>query len=165
MNINTIFHSDMRYLIRSIKYFFWFVCIFALIMLVLVIMGTAGGDISSMFRGGYSALWKIALIFAVIAAFYPKFGFARQVLASEEGIPPDRQLIREYMLSRGYIPEKDEAGLMTFRCKGTSARLSRMLEDRITFTQEADGMQVEGLRKDVVRIVSGIMHRMRTDME
>lgn len=155
----------MRYLIRSIKYFIWFICIFALIMLVLVLMGTAEGDISSMFRGGYSALWKIALIFAVIAAFYPKFGFVRQALVSEDGITPDRRLIREYMLSRGYIPEKDGAGVMTFRCKGTSARLSRMLEDRITFTQEADGMLIEGLRKDVVRIVSGIMHRMRTESE
>lgn len=109
-------------------------------------------------------MWKIALVFAVTAAFYPKFGFVKQELATEDGTRPDRTLIREYMLSREYIPEKDEAGLMTFRCRNTSGRLSRMFEDRITFTLGESGMQVEGLRKDVVRIVSGIMHRMRTDL-
>ena len=68
----------MRYFIRAVKYFIYFTLLFIVIMAILVLTGAAEGDISTMFKGGYSALWKIALIFAVISAIYPSVGFIRK---------------------------------------------------------------------------------------
>ena len=50
--------------------------------------------------------------------------------------------------------------MMTFRLKSHGARLARRYEDRITLEQTADGLSVEGLRKDVVRIVSRMEYRL-----
>ena len=65
----------MKYLIRSIKYFFYFSAVTAIIIFMLVFIGAVEGDISQIFDGGYSALWKIAIFFALVAAVYPKVGF------------------------------------------------------------------------------------------
>ena len=51
----------MKYLIRSIKYFFYFSAITAVIIFMLVFIGAVEGDISQIFDGGYSAIWKIAI--------------------------------------------------------------------------------------------------------
>ena len=42
-------HIAMRYLVRSIKYFFWLIIFFAVIMLVLIFTGTSGGNMEAMF--------------------------------------------------------------------------------------------------------------------
>ena len=65
----------MKYLVRSVKYFFYFAIITSLIVTALGMIGAVEGDIDSIFRGGYSALWKIAIFFAIVAAVYPKVGF------------------------------------------------------------------------------------------
>ena len=49
---------------------------------------------------------------------------------------------------------------MTFRLKSKSARFSRKYEDRVTIEQTENGVSVEGLRKDIVRIVSRMEYRM-----
>ncbi len=157
-------HIAMRYLVRSIKYFFWLIIFFAVIMLVLIFTGTSGGNMEAMFRGGYGALWKIALVFAAVAAIYPKVGFAAMPVATEDGKMPDNGTVRDYMEALGYIPETAADGTMTFRHRSTASRLSRMFEDRITFTATADGVIVEGLRKDVTRIASGLEHRLNNNM-
>ena len=155
-------HSQfgMKYLIRSIKYFIWFVILFSLIILALMFTGTAGGDVETMFIGGYSAFWKIAAIFAAVAAVYPKFGFMKRLIPTPDGVPADKTVISGYMEALGYIPEKTGPGMQTFRHKSTASKFSRMYEDRITFTDTADGTTVEGLRKDVTRIASGLEHRL-----
>ena len=68
----------MKYFIRSVKYFFYFAFLTTAIVLVLVLIGAVEGDINSIFEGGYSALWKIAIFFALVAAGYPKVGFIRR---------------------------------------------------------------------------------------
>ena len=46
----------MKYLVRSVKYFFYFAFITTAIVLALVLVGAVEGDINSIFEGGYSAL-------------------------------------------------------------------------------------------------------------
>ena len=60
----------------------------------------------------------------------------------------------------GYVVENDSLGKMTFRLKSKSARFSRKYEDRVTIEQTENGVSVEGLRKDIVRIVSRMEYRM-----
>lgn len=149
----------MKYFIRSVKYFLYFTAIFILIITVLVLTGAAEGDISTMFRGGYSALWKIAIFFAVIAAIYPSVGFMTRTAATTGSWEENKDKVMTFMTNREYVLETSGVGTMTFRKTGVS-RFTRMHEDRITLNAKIGGIEVEGLRKDVMRIVTGLESRL-----
>ena len=65
------------------------------------------------------------------------------------------------MESRGYRLESEQEQNLTFRYRSPVNRLFRMFEDRITMTRSISGFEVEGLRKDVIRIVYGLEQKMR----
>lgn len=150
----------MKYFIRSVKYFFSIIVIMAVILGILVLIGAAEADISTMFRNGYDSLWQIALIFAVISAIYPKFGFAEKEAMFPGSWNENKEKIAVYMESRSYAIEHEEEGKMTFRHKGVFSRLSRIYEDRIIISSQFAGVSVEGLRKDVFRIAAGLEYNL-----
>ena len=150
----------MKHLVRSIKYFFYFTILTVIIISALVITGMAEANIETMFRGGYSALWKIALFFALIAAFYPKVGFIRRSIASDKDWSGIKGTVISYMNDHQFILENDAEDMMSFRHKGALSRLSRMYEDRITVNKTTDGIEMEGLRKDVFRMSAGLEYRL-----
>ncbi|MBO8466753.1 MAG: hypothetical protein IAB99_03190 [Bacteroidetes bacterium] len=152
----------MRYFIRAVKYFIYFTLLFIVIMAILVLTGAAEGDISTMFKGGYSALWKIALIFAVISAIYPSVGFIRKEAMIPGSWEEDKDAIKAFMAGRGYTLESEDTGTMSFRKKGTG-RFTRMYEDRIVFTAKIGGVELEGMRKDVIRLAMGLESRFRRE--
>jgi hypothetical protein len=151
----------MKYIVRAVKYFFYFSIITVILMSVLVLLKVVDPNIETMFRNGYNSLWQIAIMFAVIAAFYPMFGF----MEKDALIPGEFEEIKKgvvaYMEDSNYRLEREEGENMTFRLKNPVNRLSRMFEDRITFTRNATGFRLEGLRKDVVRTVNGLEYRFR----
>ena len=154
----------MKYLVRAIKYFFYFAFLTTAVVLILVYTGMAEGDINSLFNGGYDALWKIAAFFILVAAVYPKVGFINRHLyinPSKDIMPQMEEIMRE----RRYVLESRTESRMTFRVKGAGSRLVKMYEDRITLTRTADGNHMEGLRKDVLRIASALEYRFRDDQE
>ena len=152
----------MRYFIRAVKYFIYFILLFVVIMAVLVLTGAAEGDISTMFRGGYSALWKIAVIFAVISAIYPSVGFIRKEAMIPGSWEEDKDIIKEFMGGRGYVLETEDTGIMSFRKTGMS-RFTRMYEDRVTLSAKIGGVEIEGMRKDVLRLAMGLESRFRRE--
>lgn len=146
----------MKYFIRAVKYFIYLTVLIIIILSLLILINAVEPDINTMFRNGYDALWQIALLFALLAAVYPRFGYGT-VQAEIPGEWDDtRNGIKKYMESHYYRLEKAKPGIMTFRHTGTVSRLSRMFEDRITVTSVQGGVNVEGLRKDVQRIASGL---------
>lgn len=60
----------MKYIVRAVKYFFYFSIICAAIVGALVLCGMVESDIDLMFRGGWNAVWKILVLFAVVGAVY-----------------------------------------------------------------------------------------------
>lgn len=155
-----IYRGVMKYLIRSVKYFIYLVVIISLILAILVLIGAAEADISTMFRNGYNALWQIAILFAVIAAIYPKFGFITRDVIMTGTLVENTDRVRNYMASREYVLESENGNVLTYRHRGFISRLTRMFEDRITITLlEGGGATVEGLRKDAFRIAAGIENR------
>ena len=150
----------MKYFIRAVKYFFYFAFLTTVIVLVLVATGLASGDINELFEGGYNALWKMAIFFAIVGAVYPKLGF----IARKMYVPKDKDQIRaevvEYMSERMYGFESETPDSITFRYRGTVGRLTRMYEDRIVLTRTEDGYIMEGLRKDVMRLATGLEYRL-----
>lgn len=150
----------MKYFIRSVKYFFYFAFLTTAIIVVLVLTGMADGDIDTMFKGGSSAIWKMALFFAVVGAVYPKLGFIRKNVTFEGSWEEKRNEVTEYFRDRNFELESENADSVTFRHRGMLNRLTRMYEDRVTLTFIPGGFELEGLRKDVYRLSTGLEYRL-----
>ena len=140
----------MKYLIRAVKYFIYFAFITTAIVLALVLIGAVEGDINSIFEGGYNALWKIALFFALVAAVYPKFGFVSRTLNVEADWDTMRAKAIRFFSDRRYRLETEAEDQVTFRRKDLAGRMTKMGEDRITLSRTEYGFILEGLRKDII---------------
>lgn len=146
----------MKYIVRAVKYFLYFCFLLAVIIFVLMVIHAVPADPEMIFRNGYDSYWQIAIMFGVVSAFYPKFGFMTKDLRAPGEYSGNRVRIVEYMESRGYELETEEGENMTFRLRSTFGKISKMYEDRITLTRTISGFTIEGLRKDVVRIYYGL---------
>ena len=155
----------MKYFIRAVKYFFYFAFLTTAIVLVLVATGMASSDINELFEGGYNALWKMAIFFAIVGAVYPKLGFISRKMYIQKGKDEIRDATVEYMSERSYGFESETPDSITFRYRGTIGRLTRMYEDRIILTRTEDGYIMEGLRKDVMRLATGLEYRLNPRFE
>ena len=149
----------MKYLVRAIKYFFYFVILTSAIIAALVLIGAVENDINAIFEGGYTALWKIAIFFAAVAAVYPKVGFINRKVEVNRNWQEIREEATTFFKERRYEVESESADRITFRIKGIQGRLVKMNEDRITLRRSFDGYEMEGLRKDVLRLATGFEHR------
>ena len=155
----------MKYLIRSVKYFFYLAIILTLIIFILVKIKVVDSNPELIFRNGYNSFWQIALMLAVFAGIYPRYGFARRQAHLPGSYAEIRPGTIEYMDLRGYKLEKEDGENLTFRLRSPMNRLTRMLEDRITMTRAFDGFEIEGPTKDVVRIVSALEGKFNTPSE
>mgnify|MGYP006874860591 CR=1 FL=1 len=150
----------MKYFVRAVKYFIYFSLLTALIVGALVLIGAVEGNIDSIFEGGWGSIWKIAVFFAAVSAIYPKLGFIRREVPVEKDWNEVRSGILEFFADRRYVIETETPDQVTFRLRGISGRLPKMYEDRITVTSAFDGIQIDGLRKDVIRLATGLDARL-----
>jgi hypothetical protein len=155
----------MKYFVRAVKYFFYFAFLTSAIILALVFIGAVEGNIETIFNGGYSALWKIAIFFAMIAAVYPKVGFICRDIAADREWKDIREDVVEYFRDRRYVLESETADTVTFRFRDVAGRLSKMNEDRLTLKRTPEGYTLEGLRKDVIRLATGLEYRLNPHNE
>ena len=65
------------------------------------------------------------------------------------------------MEERGYTLESENDGTMTFRSRSVLNRIFRLGEDRVTVTKTLGGFEVEGLARDIVRIVFALEYKLR----
>ena len=146
----------MKYIVRSLKYFCYLILFLALIILVLVLTGFVEADLSKMFVNGYDSLWQIAVIMLVFAIIYPRFGFSRRtahLYGAPEELRPDVVRVMERL---GYKLEGEQDGAWTFVRRSPVSRALKMWEDRITVSAGAAGLELEGLTRDLPRIVSAL---------
>ena len=142
----------MKYLVRSIKYFFYFALLSTALITALVLIGAVENDINAIFEEGYNSLWKIGVFFAAVSAVYPKVGFIVRNVAVNREWSEIREEAISFFSDRRYELESETPDQITFRIKGTAGKLSKMFEDRVTVTRTLDGYVFEGLRKDVLRL-------------
>ncbi len=146
----------MKYLIRSIKYFFYFAFLFGAIIAALVLIGAVEGDINEILEGGYASLWKIAIFFAVVAAVYPKFGFVRRKLDTSAEWESVKEEAVSYFEGKNFKTESETPDTVSFRRRNVMERMTKMGEDRITLVRTDEGFFLEGLRKDVYLYATGL---------
>ncbi len=153
----------LKYIVRAIKYFFYFAILLTIILSILVLAHVIDNDISTMFRNGYDSLWQIAIMFAAVSAVYPVFGFTKKDVVIPGEYNEVRYGVVKFMESRGYKLETEKDGNMTFRLRSVLNRITRMAEDRITLKRSLGGFEIEGLRKDAIRLVYGLENAFRSN--
>lgn len=146
----------MKYVIRSIKYFFYFAFLFGAIIAALVLIGAVEGDINEILEGGYASLWKIAIFFAVVAAVYPKFGFVRRKLDTSAEWESVKEEAVSYFEGKNFKTESETPDTVSFRRRNVMERMTKMGEDRITLVRTDEGFFLEGQRKDVYLYATGL---------
>lgn len=153
----------MKYLVRAIKYFFYLLIILTLVILLLVAFKIVEGDISTMFVNGYDSLWQIALVALFFALLYPRLGFITRKAYMPGDPEKVSRTVKEVLADRGYVLETSEGDNMTFRKKRAGARLAKMWEDRLTFEKTPTGYNVEGLTRELARVISALEARNEED--
>jgi len=149
----------MKYLVRSAKYFIYLLVFLVAVICALVAFKIVDSDISKMFVNGYDSLWQIAAVAAFFALIYPRIGFTTRKALAPGSAEETAATVKAVMSDRGYELEKDDGDNMTFRKRSPVTRAVKMWEDRISFEKTISGYEVEGLTKDLVRIVSAIEAR------
>ena len=149
----------MKYIVRAVKYFFYFALLATAIITALILIGAVENDINAIFEEGYNSIWKIAIFFAAIAAVYPKLGFINRSVAVNREWNEIREEAIEFFNDRRYELETETPEQITFRIKGTAGKLSKMFEDRVIVRRVLGGYEFEGLRKDVLRLGTGFESR------
>lgn len=146
----------MRYIIRSIKYFVYYVVILTIFLCILVLTGNIEADVQTMFKNGYDSLWQIAIIFAIFSAIYPRFGYSKRLACGNGNVDELKSEIARIMESHDYKLISEEAGKLVFRKRSPVLRLLKLFEDKVIITSDFGGVSVDGITKDIVRIKSAI---------
>lgn len=143
----------MRYAIRAVKYFVYVSILATLFIAILVAAGFVQSDIDLIFEQGWLSIAKILAAFAAVSAFYPLFGYTSRKALMPGEYKEVKEVAIEAMQDRGYVLEREQDENMTFRMQSGFGKMRRMLEDRITLKRDYSGFYVEGLTKDVTRLV------------
>lgn len=155
----------MKYLRRSIKYFFYLAIILTLVVFVLILLKVVEPDPAKIFRNGYDSFWQIGIFLMLFAGVYPRYGFTTRRVHIPGSFDEIRPGTAEYMDLRGYRLDKIDGEDMVFCLRAPFNRLTRMFEDKVTMTRTFDGFEIEGPSKDVVRIVSGLENKFNREDE
>ena len=153
----------LKYIIRVIKYFIYISVLLTIILAILTLFGIVDGNPEVMFRNGYDSIWQIALMFGIVSAIYPMFGYMKKEAMARGSYDDLKPILVEFMKGRGYrlVSEKEET--LTFVNNSFTKRLSRVFEDQITISKVFAGFEFEGLRRDVVRLTLGFENRIMKD--
>jgi len=150
----------MKYFVRSIKSFVWFICFFVIIITIMALaipeynLSMAFAFDGRMFIPG--SQWKILGMFAAVAAIYPSFSYISRKVLSEKPFEEKRAEITGVFDMQEYVLEKEDDSTLTFRKKSGIARFTRMFEDTVTITKGESPFIITGPRKDLLRLISGI---------
>ena len=145
----------MKYAVRSLKYLL-FICVLYVALMWLSSISTYGGAVDTMTllkaqltsdRGLMSVVAFVAL-----ALFYPKFGYVRRVIAGAD-IETDRVRIDNAMQLYGFKFEEVRDDALVYRADGVVRRVILLFEDEILVRRVEGGIEVEGKRRQAVRII------------
>jgi hypothetical protein len=145
----------MKYIIRSLKYLL-VLCVLYVALMWLSSVSTYGGAVDTMtlLRAQLSSergVWLV-VAFVALALFYPKFGYVRREVAGAD-IEADRVRIDNAMQLYGFKFAEVRDGALVYRAEGIVRRVILLFEDEIVVRRTEGGVEVEGKRREAVRII------------
>lgn len=145
----------MKYAVRSLKYLL-FISVLYVALMWLSSISTYGGAVDAMtlLKAQLSSDRGTSLIvaFVALALFYPKFGYVRRVIAGAD-IEADRVRIDNAMQLYGFKFEEVRDDALVYRADGVVRRVILLFEDEILVRRVEGGIEVEGKRRQAVRII------------
>ena len=156
----------MKYFIRAVKYFVYFVVLFLVIVTILcMVLNHPLSSFTTLFKEG--SMWQIAVLFAIISAVYPLLGFRRNHITLDGPCSAYEGVIKQTMEDAEFELESEDDEKMVFRQKRGLLRFTRMWEDAVTFYKGEDRIYVDGPIRDTTRLISNVYYnyRMRNPQE
>lgn len=147
----------MTYLRRSCKYFIQLILIFIVLIGVLMLVGMIPKEVGLAFRKGWTSIFYILGLFAVMSGVYPLFGYGKRLIRTTGDPAEIWPKVDEAMEGRGYYKaDEKEDGSRVYKLKSTMARMARLWEDRIVIERALEGFVVDGQMRDLARVVMSI---------
>lgn len=144
----------MRYLIRAIKYLLLLSALYVALVWAMYLLGAEPQidpwlQIEAHLRADIGK--KMVVVFVILAALYPRFGFMRKRI---EGYRPerDKERLQNAMALFGYKLAESHDGVDVYRAEGVVKRLTLLWEDRIEVRIEDGALELKGIRRMVARI-------------
>lgn len=144
----------MRYLIRAIKYLLLLSALYVALVWAMYLLGAEPQidpwlQIEAHLRADIGK--KMVVVFVILAALYPRFGFMRKRI---EGYRPerDKERLQNAMAVFGYKLAESHDGVDVYRAEGVLKRLTLLWEDRIEVRIEDGALEMKGIRRMVARI-------------
>ena len=144
----------MRYLIRAIKYLLLLSALYVALVWAMYLLGAEPQidpwlQIEAHLRADIGK--KMVVVFVILAALYPRFGFMRKRI---EGYRPerDKERLQNAMALFGYKLAESHDGVDVYRAEGVLKRLTLLWEDRIEVRIEDGALEMKGIRRMVARI-------------
>ena len=144
----------MRYLIRAIKYLLLLSALYVALVWAMYLLGAEPQinpwlQIEAHLRADIGK--KMVVMFVILAALYPRFGFMRKRI---EGYTPerDKERLQNAMALFGYKLAESHDGVDVYRAEGVVKRLTLLWEDRIEVRIEDGALEMKGIRRMVARI-------------
>ncbi|MBR3590440.1 MAG: hypothetical protein IKL43_05455 [Alistipes sp.] len=144
----------MRYLIRAIKYLLLLSALYVALVWAMYLLGAEPQidpwlQIEAHLRADIGK--KMVVVFVILAALYPRFGFMRKRI---EGYTPerDKERLQNAMALFGYKLAESHDGVDVYRAEGVAKRLTLLWEDRIEVRVEDGALEMKGIRRMVARI-------------
>lgn len=144
----------MRYLIRAIKYLLLLSALYVALVWAMYLLGAEPQidpwlQIEAHLRADIGK--KMVVVFVILAALYPRFGFMRKRI---EGYTPERDKgrLQNAMAVFGYKLAESHDGVDIYRAEGVVKRFTLLWEDRIEVRIEDGALEMKGIRRMVARI-------------
>ncbi len=140
------------YLIRSVKYFCALCVLCAILMAAMLATGTsqltAEETLHLLFHSDRFVLLGVAIV--VLSATYPRFGFVRRRV--EGDLVRHRTQIETAFRQAGLRLVSATDDELRFRGDGFVRRASLLFEDEVRVTQYGQWIEIDGIRRVVVRV-------------
>lgn len=137
---------------RAVKYMVRLLVLVFVLIAVMVATGMArtgaDGNLADVFLTP-----KALLLLAIIVLWslvYPKLGFIRQPLKMD--FNAGKEQIQKVFSDNGFVLLEQKDNMMVFRMSSSLGRLLALGEDRIVVSATEEGIEMEGLKKEVARI-------------
>lgn len=139
------------YLSRALKYILRMTVILGIIFAVMVATNTFDAKGMTVFRAIFMT-WRgavIILLLLALAFLYPKISFMTANIHAN--MKDNRENLINTFALYGYSLASEDEGGMTFRVNSKLKRLLWQFDDRVRITQDGSFMDIEGLKKVVLR--------------
>lgn len=141
-----------KYIIRAAKYMLTLTILFVVVFTLMLVTGTSRVSPEEGFQAlchSSRGMLMVATII-VLALIYPAIGFVKRNVAAD--IQKDRAPIIKAFEISGFMLESETPDQMVFVASSLFKRVRLMWEDRIVVKSLHGGIEIDGLRKEVVKI-------------